>query len=66
MHTGKGDPAQASQTAAWRAYIGWERANVQRLDGQVLAARIALAYDQALIPLRHFPEARLSTLCQSR
>lgn len=55
--TGRGGVAQAAQAAAWRAYVGWERQNGQRLDGPILAARVALAYDQALMPLRHFPEA---------
>jgi hypothetical protein len=57
VRTGRGGVAQAAQAAAWRAYIGWERQNGQRLDGPILAARVALAYDQALMPLRHFPEA---------
>ena len=57
MRAGRGGAAQAAQAAAWRAYIGWERQNGQRLDGPILAARVALAYDQALMPLRHFPEA---------
>lgn len=45
------------QAAAWRAVLDWERSNPQHLDGPLLAPRVALAYDQALMPLRHFPEA---------
>ena len=45
-----------AQAAAWRAYIGWERNNPQRLDGPALAARVSLAYEQALMPLYHHPE----------
>ena len=55
MATGKTPGAQA---AAWRAYIGWERSNPQRLDGPALAARVSLAYEQALMPLYHHPEVR--------
>ncbi len=47
-----------AQAAAWRAYIGWERSNPQRLDGAALAARVSLAYEQALMPLYHHPEVR--------
>lgn len=47
-----------AQAAAWRAYIGWERSNPQRLDGAALAARVSLAYEQALMPLCHHPEVR--------
>ena len=32
---------------------------MQHLEGPALAARVMLAYDQALGPLVHFPEARL-------
>ena len=53
MVTGSTPSAQA---AAWRAYIGWERSNPQRLDGAALAARVSLAYEQALMPLYHHPE----------
>ncbi|KAK9838494.1 hypothetical protein WJX81_002771 [Elliptochloris bilobata] len=53
---GKGGAAQAAQAAAWQRYLAWERSNVQHLDGPALAARVMLAYDQALGPLVHFPE----------
>ncbi len=53
MITGSTPSAQA---AAWRAYIGWERSNPQRLDGAALASRVSLAYEQALMPLYHHPE----------
>ncbi|EIE19849.1 Suf-domain-containing protein, partial [Coccomyxa subellipsoidea C-169] len=56
---GMGGLAQASQASAWRDYIMWERQNGQRLDGPLLATRVALAYEQALMPLRHFPEVWL-------
>jgi hypothetical protein len=57
--TGKGGPAQEQQLRLWRAYLDAERANPQRLERAPLAARVALAYDQALMPLRHFPEVRV-------
>ena len=40
----------------WRDYISWERSNPQRLEGPVLAQRVSLAYEQALMPLHRFPE----------
>ena len=46
----------SAQAAAWKAYIAWERSNSQRLDGPALAARVSLAYEQALMPLYHHPE----------
>ena len=46
----------SAQTAAWKAYIAWERSNPQRLDGPALAARVSLSYEQALMPLYHHPE----------
>ena len=57
--TGRTPPAQA---AAWRAYIGWERSNPQRLDGPALAARVSLAYEQALMSLYHHPEVHVCPL----
>ena len=57
--TGRTPPAQA---AAWRAYIGWERSNPQRLDGPALAARVSLAYEQALMPLYNHPEVHVCLL----
>lgn len=59
LHAGQGGAAQAAQAAAWQRYLAWERSNVQHLDGPALAARVVLAYDQALGPLVHFPEARV-------
>lgn len=53
---GRGGVKQAAQAAAWKAYIAWERSNMQRLDGPLLAARVSLAYEQALMHLWHFPE----------
>lgn len=52
----------SAQAAAWRAYIGWERSNPQRLDGPALAARVSLAYEQALMPLYHHPEVHVCQL----
>ena len=47
---------QAGLEAGWKAYIEWEQRNPQRLEGAALAQRVALAYDQALMPLMHYPE----------
>ena len=58
---GVGGPAQLEQARLWKEYIGWERSNPQRLDAPSLAQRVSLAYDQALMPLMHFPEARRSS-----
>ena len=60
LHAGQGGATQAAQAAAWQRYLAWERSNVQHLDGPALAARVVLAFDQALGPLVHFPEARLA------
>ena len=56
---GLGGPRQEAQAAAWRDYVAWERSNFQRLEGPALAQRVALAYEQALMPLHHFPEVAL-------
>ena len=65
LRAGQGGAAQAAQAAAWQRYLAWERSNVQHLDGPALAARVVLAYDQALGPLVHFLEARLMRRAQS-
>ena len=60
--------AGETQSRLWRAYARWERSNPQALEpdadaGEVehpqVTARVALAYDQALMSLRHFPEVWL-------
>ncbi len=40
----------------WKAYLDHERANAQRVEAAVLLPRVSLAFDQALMCLRHFPE----------
>ena len=45
----------------WKEYIEWEKSNPQRLDGPSVAQRVSLAFDQALMPLLHYPE--VSSLC---
>ena len=61
-------PSPARRRRLWRAYARWERSNPQALEpdadaGEVehpqVTARVALAYDQALMSLRHFPEVWL-------
>lgn len=54
--TGKGGPTQEQQLKLWRAYIDSERSNPQRLERADLNLRVKLAYRQALLCLRHFPE----------
>jgi cleavage stimulation factor subunit 3 len=44
------------QAASWRAFVEFERGNPQRLDAPALAARVSLAYDQALMVMLHRPE----------
>ena len=60
--------AGETQSRLWRAYARWERSNPQALDPDAdagetehpqVTARVALAYDQALMSLRHFPEVWL-------
>ena len=60
--------AGEAQSRLWRAYARWERSNPQALEPDVatgetehpqVTARVALAYDQALMSLRHFPEVWL-------
>jgi len=55
---GKGGPQQEQQVRLWKAYVDSERSNHQRLEREALVARVALAYDQALMCLRCFPEVR--------
>jgi hypothetical protein len=40
----------------WRAYLDYERGNPQRLEPPALVARVGLAFDQALVVLRGYPE----------
>jgi cleavage stimulation factor subunit 3 len=63
-HTRAGE----TQSRLWRAYARWERSNPQALEPDVatgetehpqVTARVQLAYDQALMSLRHFPEVWL-------
>ncbi|GFR46914.1 hypothetical protein Agub_g8561 [Astrephomene gubernaculifera] len=53
---GKGGLLQEQQAALWREYLAYERSNPQGLEPAVLQARVALAFDQALICFLHFPE----------
>lgn len=50
---------QQQLAVAWRAYLAWECSNPQKLSGPELAARVSLAYDQALMPLRLYPDVWL-------
>ena len=54
---------QAEQTSVWQAMIEWEKSNPQGLEAPALAVRVALAYDQALMNLLHYPEARPRSSC---
>lgn len=47
---------QQEQARLWKEYINWEKSNPQRLDNASVAQRVTLAYDQALMPLMHYPE----------
>lgn len=51
---------QQQLAVAWRAYLAWECSNPQKLSGPELAARVSLAYDQALMPLRLYPDVSLT------
>ncbi|KAK9824661.1 hypothetical protein WJX72_012141 [[Myrmecia] bisecta] len=53
---GKGGYGQQQQMLMWKDYLAWEQSNRQRLEGPQLTARVTLAFDQALIPLLHYPE----------
>eukprot|EP00884_Botryococcus_braunii_P006013 jgi/Botrbrau1/15412/Bobra.43_2s0038.1 len=53
---GKGGPAHAAKVQAWKDYLAWELSNPQRLEPALHAARVSLAYDQALMLLPQFPE----------
>ena len=61
MSAGKGGRLQEQQVRLWKEYIEWEKSNPQRLDGPSVAQRVSLAFDQALMPLLHYPE--VSSLC---
>ena len=63
--TSKDEKSPDGQARAWRAMINWERSNPQKLtpDAEAgetahpqLVARVALAYDQALMSLWNFPD----------
>ena len=56
MSAGKGGRLQEQQVRLWKEYIEWEKSNPQRLDGPNVAQRVSLAFDQALMPLLHYPE----------
>lgn len=53
---GKGGGAQQRQMQLWQELLAWEKGNPQRLDGPALSARVALAYDEALTVLMHYPD----------
>lgn len=53
---GAGGYQQQQQAMAWRAYLGWECSNPQKLPLPDLLARVALAHEQALMHLRHYPD----------
>ncbi|EFN59172.1 hypothetical protein CHLNCDRAFT_138056 [Chlorella variabilis] len=53
---GRGGATQQQQAALWREYLGWERGNPQRLDPATHAARVSLAFEQALMVLFHYPD----------
>lgn len=57
--TGTGGWQQQEQVRLWKEYIAWEMSNPQRLDSATLAQRVNLAFEQALMPLMHYPEASL-------
>ena len=54
--TGAGGYQQQQQVAAWKAYLAWECSNPQRLADPDLTPRVNLAYDQALMTLRFYPD----------
>lgn len=56
MLAGSGGYLQQQQAMAWRAYLGWECSNPQKLPLPDLLARVALAHEQALMHLRHYPD----------
>ncbi|DBB09204.1 TPA: hypothetical protein ACH3X3_007796 [Trebouxia sp. C0006] len=57
--SGAGGFEQQQQVAAWKAYLAWECSNPQKLTGPELTLRINLAYDQALMSLRLYPDVWL-------
>ena len=58
----------AAQREAWKAFIAFEKENMQNLDKALYRARVDLAYQQALQPLaacpdvRHFPLSGITDL----
>lgn len=56
---GTGGGTQQKQAQLWQEWLAWEKSNPQRLDGPALSARVALAYDEALTILYHYPEVRM-------
>lgn len=61
---GAGGYQQQQQVAAWKAYLAWECSNPQRLADPDLTLRVNLAYDQALMTLRFYPDVRHPQLTQ--
>ncbi|PSC73688.1 Suf-domain-containing [Micractinium conductrix] len=53
---GRGGATQQQQAALWRDYLEWERGNPQHLDAPTYVARVALAFEQALMVLFHYPD----------
>ena len=53
---GRGGARQAAAARAWRALLAWEASNPQSLDPAPHAARVLLAYSQALLPLALYPD----------
>ncbi|DBA97394.1 hypothetical protein WJX77_004704 [Trebouxia sp. C0004] len=56
---GAGGFEQQQQLADWKAYLAWECSNPQKLAGPELTLRVNLAYDQALMSLRLYPDVWL-------
>ncbi|KAI3433457.1 hypothetical protein D9Q98_003270 [Chlorella vulgaris] len=56
---GRGGFTQQQQAELWREYLAWECSNPQRLDPATYAARVALAFEQALMVLFHYPDVWL-------
>lgn len=48
----------SAQRAAWKAFIAFEKENMQNLDKAQHRARVDLAYQQALQPLAGCPDVR--------
>lgn len=56
LSAGKGGWQQQEQARLWKEYIAWEKSNPQRIDSTSLSQRVNLAYEQALMPMLHYPE----------